>query len=317
MLKIKYLLYAMISWLINHWLFSSNARFHPIKFLRLFPRTVITQVNGVSYNIDPLDQVEFNTFRGFSIGPESIFSKYLASTLTKNDVFFDLGAHTGRHTLPAAKYVGPTGRVFAFEPIHTSFAKLHSNIALNSFNNVVTINKAVLDTPNEIIEIYIQPTIPKESTNTGDSSISSLKMINQQLSSKLFVTTTTIDEIVMQHQIDEIKLMKIDVQGGELQVLNGALSTLKNNIIQNIYIEVHLKELQSLGGNYLDILKLLNQYGTTYFFDSALVNQSKKEIKIVTPSTLNEYFSESEVTSSGNQPIINAPEAQLLWEKST
>ena len=73
MLKIKYLLYAMISWLINHWLFSRNARFHPIKFLRLFPRTVITQVNGVSYNIDPLDQVEFNTFRGFSIGPESIF----------------------------------------------------------------------------------------------------------------------------------------------------------------------------------------------------------------------------------------------------
>ena len=101
--------------------------------------------------------------------------------------------------------------------------------------------------------------------------------------------------------------MKIDVQGGELQVLNGALSTLKNNIIQNIYIEVHLKELQSLGGNYLDILKLLNQYGTTYFFDSALVNQSKKEIKIVTPSTLNEYFSDKK----------NGPEIQLLWENST
>ena len=180
MLKIKYLLYAMISWLINHWLFSRNARFHPIKFLRLFPRTVITQVNGVSYNIDPLDQVEFNTFRGFSIGPESIFSKYLASTLTKNDVFFDLGAHTGRHTLPAAKYVGPTGRVFAFEPIHTSFAKLHSNIALNSFNNVVAINKAVLDKPNKLIEIFIHPIMPIESTNTGESSISSIKIIDQK-----------------------------------------------------------------------------------------------------------------------------------------
>ena len=268
----------MISWLINHWLFSRNSKFHPIKLLRLFPRTVITQVNGIFYSIDPLDQVEFNTFRGFSIGPESIFSKYLASILTKNDVFFDLGAHTGRHTLPAAKYVGPTGRVFAFEPIHTSFAKLHSNIMLNSFNNVVTINKAVLDKPNKLIEIFIHPIMPVESTNTGESSISSIKIIDQKLSPKLLATTTTIDEIVMQHQIHEIKLIKIDVQGGELQVLNGALSTLKNKIIQNIYLEIHLLELQDLGINYLDILKLLN-----------------------------EYFSDK----------TNEPEIQLLWKNST
>ena len=309
MLKFKYLLYSMISWLINHWFFSRNSKLHPIKLLRLFPRTVTTQVNGVSYTIDPLDQVEFNTFRGFSIGPESIFSKYLANTLTEDDIFFDLGAHTGRHTLPAAKYVGPTGRVFAFEPIHTSFAQLYSNIMLNSFNNVVTINKAVLDTPNKIIEIYIHPIIPMESTNTGESSISSIKIINQKLSPKLLATTTTIDEVVIKHQIPEIKLIKIDVQGCELQVLKGALNTLKNKIVQNIYLEIHLKELQDLGINYLDILKLLNEYGTTYFFNTALVNKNQKEIKKVTPSTLNEYFSESGVTS-------NAPEVQLLWGNS-
>jgi len=309
MLKFKYLLYSMISWLINHWFFSRNSKLHPIKLLRLFPRTVTTQVNGVSYSIDPLDQVEFNTFRGFSIGPESIFSKYLANTLTEDDIFFDLGAHTGRHTLPAAKYVGPTGRVFAFEPIHTSFAQLYSNIMLNSFNNVVTINKAVLDTPNKIIEIYIHPIIPMESTNTGESSISSIKIINQKLSPKLLATTTTIDEVVIKHQIPEIKLIKIDVQGCELQVLKGALNTLKNKIVQNIYLEIHLKELQDLGINYLDILKLLNEYGTTYFFNTALVNKNQKEIKKVTPSTLNEYFSESGVTS-------NAPEVQLLWGNS-
>ena len=75
MLKFKYLLYAMISWLINHWLFSRNSKFHPIKLLHLFPKTVITQVNGIFYNIDPLDQVEFYTFRGFSMGPKSIFFK--------------------------------------------------------------------------------------------------------------------------------------------------------------------------------------------------------------------------------------------------
>ena len=306
MLKFKYLLYSMISWLINHWFFSRNSKLHPIKLLRLFPRTVTTQVNGVSYSIDPLDQVEFNTFRGFSIGPESIFSKYLANTLTEDDIFFDLGAHTGRHTLPAAKYVGPTGRVFAFEPIHTSFAQLYSNIMLNSFNNVVTINKAVLDIPNKIIEIYIHPIIPMESTNTGESSISSIKIINQKLSPKLLATTTTIDEVVIKHQIPEIKLIKIDVQGCELQVLKGALNTLKNKIVQNIYLEIHLKELQDLGINYLDILKLLNEYGTTYFFNTALVNKNQKEIKKVTPSTLNEYFSDE----------TNGPEVQLLWENS-
>ena len=75
MLKFTYLLYGMISWLINHWLFSRNSKFHPIKLLHLFPKTVITQVNGIFYNIDPLDQVEFYTFRGFSMGPKSIFFK--------------------------------------------------------------------------------------------------------------------------------------------------------------------------------------------------------------------------------------------------
>ena len=87
MLKFTYLLYGMISWLINHWLFSRNSKFHPIKLLHLFPKTVITQVNGIFYNIDPLDQVEFYTFRGFSMGPKSIFLKYLASTL--NEYFSD------------------------------------------------------------------------------------------------------------------------------------------------------------------------------------------------------------------------------------
>ena len=56
--------------------------------------------------------------------------------IQEGDVSIDVGAHVGTLTLPLAKLVGPSGRVFAFEPFSPSFTALAANVALNSLENV-------------------------------------------------------------------------------------------------------------------------------------------------------------------------------------
>src|SRR5579863_3193761 len=71
----------------------------------------------------------------FSIYLLGAFERSTVSTLKKlvkpGDVVFDIGANIGAHTLGLARSVGPTGRLYAFEPTDFAFAKLQQNLKLN------------------------------------------------------------------------------------------------------------------------------------------------------------------------------------------
>src|ERR1017187_7387482 len=60
----------------------------------------------------------------------------LSNIIRPGMTFLDVGAHVGHYTLLAARLVGPTGHVYAFEPEPENYAILTKNIALNGYTNV-------------------------------------------------------------------------------------------------------------------------------------------------------------------------------------
>ena len=68
---------------------------------------------------------------------------FLDSVLKEGMVFIDAGANEGLYSLFASQYVGPSGRVFSFEPSQREFQRLECNIRLNGLRNVQAVQTAL------------------------------------------------------------------------------------------------------------------------------------------------------------------------------
>lgn len=75
----------------------------------------------------------------------------ISEALNPGDVFLDVGAHIGHHTLLAAQAVGADGAVVAFEPDARNYALLEANVALNGYSQVSTFRRAVSDRNGELV----------------------------------------------------------------------------------------------------------------------------------------------------------------------
>lgn len=128
--------------------------------------------------------------------------------LTPNDTFVDVGAHIGYFTLVAAKY---TRHVFAFEPNPSTYAYLQRNIQLNlALAAKVTSYPIALSDHAGAANLFNSPEHP------GRASLQPIESAHTVVEA---VTLDTLDHILSAHKIS---FLKIDVEGGELNVLNGA-----------------------------------------------------------------------------------------------
>lgn len=128
--------------------------------------------------------------------------------LSREDVCVDVGANIGYFTLLASQLVGPSGRVYAFEPLPSVYAMLRSNLELNSVTNVTALCVAAGDTDGRA-HLYVAP--------SGHSSIRPL----DARSTLMTVRTCRLDSIVPTSDLARIKLVKIDVEGYEPEVVRG------------------------------------------------------------------------------------------------
>ncbi len=142
------------------------------------------------------------------------YEKKKAFTFTRvikeGDIVFDIGAHVGYYTLIASRVVGEQGRVYAFEPVLRNIEYLRKHIAINKCKNVEIIEAAV--SKDNVIAYF----------DTQKGSYMG-KLSNYKTETK--VRTLTIDKFVQNKGIVQ-KVIKIDVEGEEFNVLWGAANTL-------------------------------------------------------------------------------------------
>ena len=138
-------------------------------------------------------------------------ARLLARTLKPGMVFFDVGANVGYFTLLASRLVGPTGRIFAFEPLRRNLTYLRRHIAMHNLENVTVVEVAVSDS---------------EGFATFDpGSNASSGRLSQQGS--VHVQTVSLDKEISAGRLPVPDILKIDVEGAEVQVLDGLKKTLE------------------------------------------------------------------------------------------
>jgi FkbM family methyltransferase len=145
----------------------------------------------------------------FSEGEIELFAQFLKPGM----VAVEVGANIGAHTIFLAQAVGPAGQVLAFEPQRVVFQTLCANMALNSITNVRAWNAAVGNAAGEIVVPALDY---RQQHNFGGLG----------LGGHLFgerVPVMTLDSL----QLPACHLLKIDVEGMEQQVLEGAADTVR------------------------------------------------------------------------------------------
>lgn len=157
---------------------------------------------------------------------ELMKAKFKAKDLD-NVVFFDVGANIGDYTQILIKnFEGQAFRVYSFEPNSRTFQTLRKNLPHES--NIRLFNLG-LGSKEEVLNLYY---------DAPDSPYASLyDRINMPFTIKEEVQIYSLDLFCKENNIEEIHFLKMDVEGHELKVLEGASELIQNNKIHTIQFE--------------------------------------------------------------------------------
>lgn len=141
---------------------------------------------------------------------EGTIGNLIRDHVKKDSVAIDVGAHIGIHTITMSRKVGPQGAVIAFEPQKKMYVELYQNLKLNNCTNVVPIRKALGET-YKTIQMTARDPVNEGGTPIGVGG-DSAQMI-------------PLDSLHLQN----VSLIKIDVERYEFFVLQGARETILRN----------------------------------------------------------------------------------------
>lgn len=170
--------------------------------------------DGISIKIDPATDRGVEACLYFYGQYEWGTIKVIKSLLQPGDKFADVGANIGLMTLFAARAVGPSGEVFSFEPNPPVHAILRENVSLNGFTNVHFFQSGVGAEKSQL-KLY-----SNAANNRGANSF----MPTDKMDAAKFVTVGVdrLPALLRDWDYERIKLIKIDVEGWEPEVLKGA-----------------------------------------------------------------------------------------------
>lgn len=195
-------------------------------------------------------------------------------------VVVDIGSNIGEITLFAAKHVGRSGRVYAFEAGADIADRLKSNVAQNDFSQVVIVPQGVSDHVGSAPIFGSIGVFSDGSRNTGLATLYASETRSRVINT---IPLTTLDVYFQEAAPDRIDVMKIDIEGAELPALRGARRVLKR-YCPWLIIEVQAETCATAGYAHRDILSFLTDFG--YRFE---IIGRKGKMRPVTVDTLGRF----------------------------
>jgi len=185
---------------------------------------------------------------------------FLHALVGQGETVLDVGAYIGTHTLAFASFVGRQGQILAIEPQAHTFDVLRGNVEANGLENVHLVNAVASEAAGEVIipsidvgqrESFGSASLRDTLTSTqGDSPAAAVSPD----SGDLVVRSITIDSLAL----DSLALIKIDAEGMEDRVLQGAVETIRR-LSPIVYAECNSLE------DGLKSFQLLKQFGYRVF----------------------------------------------------
>jgi FkbM family methyltransferase len=197
--------------------------------------------------------------------------RYLWRVLRPGMVFFDIGAHHGLYSLVAAKRLGTDSTVVAFEPSPNEFRRLRLHLRLNGMRSV------------RVEPIALGATSSKQKffqVISGDNTRGGLRPpASSDRVLETSVETACLDDYLGRLALDRVDLVKLDVEGAELEVLEGASMVLAK--FRPIFIcEVLDATTQVWGYNAREIVLMFQRFDFQLFeaqLDGSIVPHEVKD----------------------------------------
>ena len=158
---------------------------------------------------------------------EDVFFTYCLKLVRPGDSVFDVGAHIGLLSLLLSQAVGPDGRVVSLEPNWKSAETFRRLMSANQVDNVTLIQKAIGDHEGEV-EFNLDDVFSSVVSANGGATMTST------------VALTTVDRVSAETGVRP-RIMKVDVEGFELGVFQGAAKTLAE--VELVFCEVHPRKM--------------------------------------------------------------------------
>jgi FkbM family methyltransferase len=154
--------------------------------------------------------------QGLEPGTRRVISKLLRPGMT----FVDVGAHIGLLTLAGARAVGPKGKVLAVEPVPLSFDALRRALAINSLTDRVVAVCQAVGAQRERCRLLVGSVL-------GHSSLIRSDALSKEHTAEIEVEVSPLDDLIEPNA--RVDLVKIDVEGAELAVLEGMTRIIADN----------------------------------------------------------------------------------------
>jgi len=172
----------------------------------------ICERDGIRYSLDISDYMQYCIYYGVEIEPRDVLYGLIKNSTT----IIDVGTNIGETLMNFAK-MNRDGRNIGFEPVPYLYEKAQTNIALNKFENIELVNMALSSKAE---------TLSFNETNENNSGGTFLTRDDNSDYVRA-VQAVRLDDFAEQNRLDNISLIKIDVEGFEMEVLRGAVEVLR------------------------------------------------------------------------------------------
>jgi len=186
-----------------------------------------------------VDVTEFTTWPLYfgKVPYEPATTDYLRRHLRHGSVFADVGANHGYFSILAAGLVGPSGRVFAFEPNPSVYDRLGVHVSLNRFDDrVVLAERALWETTGER-RLFVSQWGENSGVSTLTPGASTIAAGGLAPECTITVRTETFDDWLAGSGVERVDLVKIDTEGSETEVVRGMSGALRARRVGAIVCE--------------------------------------------------------------------------------
>lgn len=219
-------------------------------YFRLFKfvaQTLERSVRDVSAEFHIDDWEEYK--RAVSLMGEEEVIDHLLARVSPEDVFYDVGANTGIYGCFVGSVVDP-GHVVALEPHPANIEQCRSNLELNDVD--ATLHDVALSDEDGTASLQVS------SHDAGAGTHSLSEGVHGQT---IQVETRRGDSLIAAESLPEPTVLKIDVEGAEVDVLRGLERTLEGDTVRCVYCEVHPGEIGAFGNDAGDVEAMLQGWG--------------------------------------------------------
>lgn len=239
---------------------------------RAVPREIAAKAaDGRNFKVDLTGGMHDSVF--FLGEYEPAVSEIVSLVVKRDDVCLDIGANFGWFTTLLSGLVGDGKQagVHAFEPMPDIFKELQNNVRLNNSPKNVFLNEMALGDEIKEVAIHRFTDLPN-----GYSSLSDMGKKNFQT---FTVPMKTLNSYLIENKIENVRFVKLDVEGAEMMFLRGATKLFEQTVPPIFIVEMALGTTRGFGYLPNDIIEFFRRQADYAFFALDEVNFVLEEIR--------------------------------------